>query len=378
MLPKARMIAALEHREPDRVPVGELASDFEMTERILGRPTYYRSKWREYVAEWEGRHDEVAYSYGHDIVELARALEWDFVVVPLVPGRRAPAKIPEMLDQYKWRDQSGKIWQYSPETGGHAMLLEAPPMSIDDIVVPAVPAVSELDESRLEPLAYVVKELGGTHLIVGRVPEVTFPWDKTVGMEEFLVRMVTEPEFIVKATEAYVNPVLPWIDAMCDLGVDAIIECSDYCGNDGPLMGARCFRQFILPGLAEMARITHAQGKYFLKHTDGDTWTILDDLVAIGVKGWQGIQPSIGMELKRLKEKYGGRLCLFGGVNNETLIAGTEQEVTEEVRQAFRDAAAGGGYVLTSGNTLQIGTKYENYMAMLNAGRKFGTYPIAL
>ena len=58
MLPKERMIAALEHREADRVPTGETGADWEITERIIGRPTYYRSKWREWTAEWEGRREE--------------------------------------------------------------------------------------------------------------------------------------------------------------------------------------------------------------------------------------------------------------------------------------------------------------------------------
>ena len=92
MLPKERVIAALEHREGDRVPVGEIGADWEITERALGHQTYYRSKWKEWVAEWEGRRDEVAESYGRDIVEIARKFEWDFVVVPLVPARLAEVR----------------------------------------------------------------------------------------------------------------------------------------------------------------------------------------------------------------------------------------------------------------------------------------------
>ena len=374
MLPKERMIAALEHREADRVPVGELASDFEMTERVLGHPTYYRSKWKEYVAEWEGRRDDIAYSYGHDVTELARKLEWDFIVVNTVPGRK-PAKRPEMLGEYTWRDSTGKVWQYEPETGGHAMLIEAPAMTIDQLQVPERVTV---DEAELEAIAQTVKDAGGTHFVVGRLPESTFAWRQTIGMEEYLTRMITEPEFVARAEEIYLKRALALIEAMCDVGVDAIVECSDYCGNEGPMMGPRFFRQFILPSLEAMAKLAHAKGAYFLKHTDGNTWTILDDMVAAGIDGWQGIQPSIGMDLKLLKEKYAGKLCLFGGVNNETLIAGTPAEVQAEVKYAIRHAAPGGGYVVASGNTLQPGTKYDNYMAMLAAAREYGAYPIRL
>jgi uroporphyrinogen decarboxylase len=375
MLPKERVVAALEHREADRVPIGEIGADWEITERAIGRPTYYRSKWREYTAEWEGRRDDIALSYGRDIAELARRFEWDFVVVPLVPARREKYEMPEMLGEYIWRDSSGKVWRYSPESGGHAMLIEAPPVGIEDITVPEK---VDTDPSRLEALEHVIKELGDTHFVFGRPPDGSFPWSETVGMQEFLLRMITEPEFIAKAVEASVKASLAWIDAMCDMGVDGILVGTDYCDNKGPIMGPALFRKFVLPALSKSCEATHTRGKFFVKHTDGNTWQILDDFVEAGLDGWQGIQPRIGMDFKKLKEQYAGRLCFFGGVNNDTLVAGTPADVEAEVKYTVRHAAPGGGLILTCGNTLQVGTNYENYMAMLEAGKKFGKYPIGV
>lgn len=373
MLPKERLMRALEHREGDRVPIGEQGVDWDITEQAIGRQTYYRSKWREWVAEWEGRREEVVESYKHDIVDLARAFEWDFMVVPLVPARRQKYDSPEMLGEYTWRDSSGKVWRYSPESGGHAMMVEAPPMTAGDIVVPEK---VNIDESRLEAIVHAVKEVGGTHFVFGRPPDGTFPWQETVGMEEFLIRMATDPEFVAKATAAHQKAAVAWVEAICDAGADGILVGTDYCDNRGPIMGPRLFRQFVRPALKAMVDATHAKGKYFVKHTDGDLWSILDDFVEVGVDGWQGIQPSIGMDLKRLKEKYAGKMCFFGGVNCETLVAGTPAEVRQEVKYAVRHAAPGGGLVLTSGNTLQYGAKMENYREMLAAAREYGTYPI--
>jgi uroporphyrinogen decarboxylase len=370
---KERIIAALEHREGDRVPMGETGADWEIAERALGRPTLYRSKWKEWVAEWEGRRDEVVASYQRDIVDLARIFDWDFVAVPLMPARRARYARPEMLGDYMWRDEKGRVWRYSPETGGHPLLVEGPPMTVEDIVVPDT---VQIDESRLEAIVHIVKELGGTHFVLGRAPDGTFPWAETIGMEEYLVRMATDPAFTAKTIEANLKVSLAWIDAIADTGVDGILVATDYCDNRGLLMGPRLFRQCVLPAFRETAKAIHAKGKYFIKHTDGNTWSILDDFVAAGVDGWQGIQPRIGMDLKLLKEKYAGKLCFFGGVNCETLTLGTPAEVEEEVKYALRYAAPGGGLVLTSGNTLQVGTKWENYQAMRTEAREHGRYPI--
>lgn len=375
MLPKERIIAALEHREGDRVPIGENGADWEIVEMALGRPTYYRSKWKEWLAEWEGRREEVVESYKRDLVDLTRVFEWDYVAVPLVPGRRQEYEMPEMLGNYTWRDAKGRVWRYSPETGGHPLLVEGPPMTLDDL---AVPDKVQIDESQLEVIRHVVKKMGDTHFVLGRAPDGTFPWAETVGMEAFLVRMMIDPEFTAKAIEAYMKTSLAWIDAIADTGVDGILVATDYCDNHGPIMGPRLFRQYVLPAFADTAKAIHAKGKYFLKHTDGNMWSVLDDMVAAGMDGWQGIQPRIGMDMKVLKEKYAGKLCLFGGVDCWTLTMGTPVEVEEETKYAIRHAAPGGGLVLTSGNTLQIGTKWENYAAMRAAAREFGRYPIAL
>jgi hypothetical protein len=375
MLPKERMIAALEHREADRVPVGEIHADWEIIERALGRQTYVHSQWREWTAEWEGRRDEVVASYCRDLVDLTRAFEWDFVRVPLMPVRRERYRPPEIVGEYTWRDSAGMIWQYSPETGGLPLPIWAPRLSIADL---AVPQDFRVDESRLEAIRHVVKELGSTHFIVGGMPDPTFPWRYFDGFEGLLMRMASEPEFVSRAISLCLDGAIAWVEAMCEAGCDAIVNGIDYCDNEGPLMGPRLFRQLCQPALAAICAAAHRKGKFFIKHCDGYTWPILDDFVAAGADAWHGIQPPIGMDFPRLKEKYAGRLCLCGGVNVDTLVRGTTEQVAAEVKEAVRVAAPGGGYVVSSGNSLLVGTKYENYLALLAAAREYGTYPASV
>lgn len=152
----------------------------------------------------------------------------------------------------------------------------------------------------------------------------------------------------------------------------------DYSGNQGPVMGPKRFREFILPGLIRQAGAIHARGGYFIKHTDGNVWDILDGLAEARIDGWHGIQPSVGMDLRRLKERYGNGPCFFGGVNCETLVAGTPEQARAEVRYAIQHAAPGGGLVVTCGNVLQPGAQLENYMAARQATRDYGAYPIRI
>jgi hypothetical protein len=84
------------------------------------------------------------------------------------------------------------------------------------------------------------------------------------------------------------------------------------------------------------------------------------------------------MDLRLLKERYGERLCFFGGVNCETLVEGTPDLARAEVRYAIQHAAPGGGLVIATGNVLQPGTNLDNYLAARQATRDYGAYPIQI
>ena len=372
MKPRERVIAALHHEEADRVPTGENQVDGELVQQILDRPTLYNAGWQELEALWDGRRDQIVEDYGTALVDLARELEWDYVRVPVVPGAGEYQR-PKMTGPYSWIDEQGREVTHNPDVGNIAVQHRFTDMDMDDLPDPDEPFVVDL--TQLDAIRHVVEELGATHFIVARSPaDGTFPWDATVGMEEFLVRMITDPEFVRRAAEVHVNRSLAYIHALLGAGVDAVMTTDDYSDNRGPIMGVERFREFIVPGLARQCEVIHERGGYFIKHTDGNVWDILDTFVEIGIDGWHGIQPAIGMDLRLLKQRYGKDLCFFGGVNCETLIEGTPEQVREEVRYAIEHAARGGGLVVATGNVLQPGTRLENYLAMRQAVRDCGPY----
>jgi len=372
-----RVWEALSHREPDRVPTGENQVNGKLTQEILGRPTYYSTGWEELQALWHGKRDEVVKDYGRTIVELAKVLEWDYVRVPFVPKKKE-YKVPKMTGPYSWIDESGKEIRFNPEAGNILEQASFPlDMTVEDLPDPDSPF--EVDSSQLDALRYVVKELKGTCFIVGRAPfDGTFPWQQTVGMEEFLVRMITDPKFVEKAIDLYVTRNIKILEAFLEAGADAVMTTDDYCDNRGPIMGVELFRKYIVPGIRRQVEAVHRKGGIFIKHTDGYLWDILDDLIDCGIDAWNGIQTNIGMDLGKLKQRYGTRLCFFGGVNCDTLIEGTPEQVRQEVRDAIHGAARGGGLVVTTSNVLQPGVKLENYLAMRQAVREYGIYPIRL
>lgn len=376
MTGKERVLAALAHRQADRVPTGENQMDPSLVRQILGAPSVASTGRDELELLWDGRRDEVVADYCRVHVDLPRALDWDFVRVPAVPADREYPR-PQMTGPYSWIDAEGYEVTMNPAAGNIAVRAAYPSLGVEDLPDPQAPVV--VDSSELEAVRHTVDELGETHFIIARSPvDGTFPWGATVGLDEFLVRMVTDPDFVRRAVEANVARSIAYIDAFFDAGVDAVMTTDDYSDNRGPIMGVERYREFILPGLRRQCEACHARGGYFIKHTDGNVWGILDSFVELGIDGWHGIQPDIGMDMKRLKDRYSGELCLFGGVNCATLIDGTPEMARAEVRYAIEHAGPGGGLVIATSNVVQPGTRLENYLAMRQATRDFGGYPLAL
>jgi uroporphyrinogen decarboxylase len=92
--------------------------------------------------------------------------------------------------------------------------------------------------------------------------------------------------------------------------------------------------------------------------------------------GLHPIQPS-AMNIKEVKEKYGSRVCVVGNIDLDyTLTLGTPEEVDREVKERIAVAGKGGGYIITSANSLTDYCKTENVWAMSRAVKKYGSYPL--
>lgn len=371
---KERVIAALQHCEPDRVPRGENAFDAAFFEQTVGYKTLAYGGWEEKEAIWSGQRDKVVADYIDAICALTLKMGWDYIRVPVAPKKQDYTGY-KRVGEHAYVDGKGRVYHFNPEVGNitYPAVYDVD-MTIDDLVDDPDFTVND---SELDIARGVIERLGNSHFIIGRPPVGgTFPYTSTIGMEEYLVRMITDPDFIHRLVEIENRKCQKYVHAFMDLGCDGIMITEDYADNRGVTCGVERYNEFILPYLKIINDVVHSRGGWFIKHTDGLMWDLLDSFVDMGIDGWHGIQPSIGMDIRLLKEKYAGKLCLFGGLNVETLIAGTPEESYREAVYAIQHGAPGGGLVLAGGNILEPGTKPENYAAVARAVAEYGHYPI--
>ena len=370
MTPKERVLAALEHREPDRVPTGEFATDYSVIEQALGRPVYWRAKRRLIEALWDGRRDEVVESLKRDIVEFTLALGIDMVPVNAVPHRDFPFRKPRRLDDDTWEDERGNLLKYSSDTEDIGLIRPGNK--------PAAPSGFELppepDDSEMELVRHVVDALGETHFVFARPGRFRGLGYIRGWSEERFLRVAEDPEGVaadeMRGAEALRGVVKPFVDA----GVDAVSIGSDYGFNSGPFVSPAAFARLYAPALRRRCEILHELGMPCLFHSCGNNRLILDQMVDAGIDAYQAIQPI--ERIDEIKALFGDRLTLWGGVSTDTLARGTPEEVRHQALFTLKHCAPGGGLLLASSHSIVVRTPLANYRALLDAIRDRGSYPI--
>jgi uroporphyrinogen decarboxylase len=115
-------------------------------------------------------------------------------------------------------------------------------------------------------------------------------------------------------------------------------------------------------------------------HTCGGIYPLIPIFVECGLDILDPLQTTAaGMDLDRIKREFGDRLAFHGGIDIQQVMPfGTVDQVREEVRLRIRQLAPGGGFILAPCHAFQDDTPPENIVAMYEAGREFGRYPLAL
>ncbi len=125
-----------------------------------------------------------------------------------------------------------------------------------------------------------------------------------------------------------------------------------------------------------MKIVSDAIKKPWIYHSDGNLFPILPELLTLGMDGIHPIQPA-AIDMARMKKEYGDRVCIVGNIDLDyTLTRACREEVIEEVKQWIEEAGPGGGYMVSSANSLTGYCKLENVLAIGEAVERYGSYPL--
>ena len=338
MTSEERVLCALQRQVPDRVPHFEWLVDRRVREALLPNCQDF---------------NEFAVGMGQDAV----------IADPIFKKERVSAN--------RWRSEWGYVSQDTNEE--HGIEVESPIKTLVDFerYTPPDPHVPW----RFTAVEDTLQTYKGNKAVIVHLNDVFSLPRYLMGMQNLLMAIVMEPELVKALVEMSVTVNLELAKEVVARGAKIVYTGDDYAYNKGPLMSPQHFREFFYPSLCRVMRGYKELGLYVIKHTDGKLWPILDMIIDSGIDCLDPIDPVAGMDLGEVKAKYGDRVALKGNVDCAQLMTfGSPEEVVEATKDTLRKGMPGGGFILSSSNSIHSAVKPENYVAMLQALREYGCY----
>jgi uroporphyrinogen decarboxylase len=231
------------------------------------------------------------------------------------------------------------------------------------------------DSLRFRSLRRLIQRFKGARLIGMHLHDAFSYPSYLRGMDRLLMDLIQKPGLVHRLVHIGVEHTVALMNEASRLGAELFVFGDDYAGTKGPLMSPAHFEEFFLPGLKRVVATAKELGAYVIKHTDGNITPLLDMIVGTGIDGLHPLDPGAGMNIADVKSHYRGRICVIGNIDTGMVLSESAPgNVEEEVRRTILAAAPGGGYMISSANSIHARVKPENYRAMLEAAHRYGNY----
>jgi uroporphyrinogen decarboxylase len=366
-----RVLKAAELKVPDMVPVTDLGIEPPLIEAVTGIRLGSLSTQSTTVAgedSWQNAlRTVIALMDTYSMLGFDAAFFNDYSLVAKTTKSR-------FINESIFIDEWGRILKndYKTKTtwwyGGTIRSEE----DLDKMQLP-----SAYDEGRFEIAESAVKRVK-KDLAVGAAIHTgfTLAWEVRGGIDKFIIDIYRKPAFARKLLNKFSNTFYEFAKMIIDAGIDILAITDDYCDSKGPIISPKIFKEWELPNIKRIADLAKKKGIPLLKHTDGNAYLLIDDMIDAGINGLHPIEPG-SMNLADVKKRYGQRIFLAGNVDCRYVLPfGSEEDVRKEVRRCIDEAADGGGFILASSNSLHANVKLENVKVMIDEARKYGKYPL--
>jgi uroporphyrinogen decarboxylase len=344
--------------EPDRVPFLELFADLQIMESVLDKrfpdaiPQRAGTVDREMEARYCDLLIEFYHTLGYDYVRaLARGAGFDYDrlqtndTAGLSKGKRQWARESDGVIT-SWEDYENYPW---PET---------------------------------EDVDYWMVEYLSAHLpegmkLLGHAGTILEPVTWLMGYQSLALALYDQPDLVKTMFDRVGEMYLARCETICQFDAIGGVWISDDSGHrNGTMISPDHMRQYVFPWWKRLAECIHSHGLPVLLHSCGNLSMVMDDIIDdVKIDAKHSFEDTF-LPVTEAKKLYGHRLALLGGVDVDFLCRATTDQVRAYVRNVIDVCGPGGGYALGTGNSVANYIPVENYLAMLDEGRRYGTYPL--
>jgi uroporphyrinogen decarboxylase len=336
-----RLLTVLRRGIPDRVP----SIEFWMSWAPIGEAPISddpAKRWREVADIW--------LRLGYDAMPVSAEYPLD------MPWVQAANTAPAGEATRGWRDF------------GHNAIV-----SWEDFEKYTWPRPEQVDYSDLE---YAAKALPDGMKLLGTDPWGLFEIVQALfGMEQLAYALVDQPDLV----QAVFDKAGEMLLAVCRGNASHEAVCAVLIGDDigfktQPTLSPAALRRYLFPWYKRVVEAVHSYGKPVMLHSCGQLESVMDDLIDdVGIDGKHSFEDAI-MPVEEADRRWGDRIAILGGVDIDLLARGTPEQVRRRTRQILEACMPGGGYALSSGNSIPDYVLMENYFAMIEEGLSVGVY----
>lgn len=344
MTKRERIYNALAHKPVDKIPKGELSISPIFANKILGGD--YSEAFQDFEREKAVR-------------EL---LKMDFINIGDWPSERiGTTEHGEAI----YKSNYGEKYI---DNGISKHMIELPFTDIEESDSYEIPDIRKVSGDLIrrfveETDLFVFAQIGGPISMVNEL----------IGMEDYMVYSLTNTEEIHELARKIMIYEVQKAKLFIDHGAHGITIADDMAFNTGLLLPPYIMEEIAFPFYEEAIKEIKAYKDVpIILHTDGNINMVLERIVELGFDGIQSLQPSAGMNIKEVKEKYGDKLCLIGNIDLDYIMTfASADEVKKNVEETICAAAKGSGFILSTCNTLVDIIPPENAFAMYETAEEF-------
>jgi uroporphyrinogen-III decarboxylase len=388
---KQRFLTAMNHEEPDRVPVMGLIMDPATVNEILHkkavdfpgmlRKPVLRGAIRRLLNTrwfWNRMYYDNFSGALEGAIELGFDANWTiYAHMQLEPD-------PETSLGMVWHDVFGRVWEMGSDdknnmSVNYTRALCPTEADWEAWVGRKAPLFDRVIANATRFHERLVREYGDRILPIGYAAPGIFEnsW-QAIGFVNFTKLAYEKREFISRVVEFQTDFYLRYLEGVMKSGVEVVLGGDDLGHKTGPLMRPELIDELYGDSYRRVTDLVHRNGRKFVFHSCGQIYKFLYHFVDWGFDGIITMEPTAGMELAKVREQVGHKLVLIGNLDvSHLLVRGTREEVDDAVKKAIRDAARGGGYILSAAHSHPF-VDPERLRWMVEAAHQHGRYPIAV
>ncbi|HEX7393893.1 MAG TPA: uroporphyrinogen decarboxylase family protein [Anaerolineaceae bacterium] len=382
MKPRERVMLALNHQEPDRIPI-DLGATIVSS---IVKSTYIPLKQTLGLEVEDIKMLDHVQQLPYVDEALLKRFDVDFRMVQLPSATVPGLNIFEEGNYYAFIDRWGSKLHMPKEGGLYYDWVDFP------VKEPTLEALDTYKWPRPDPPELIDRlaeqarslyensdyALVGSAVIGGGIFEQPA---RTMGLENFMMALISEPQFAERLmdqiTDIYIESCNNYLDKVGQY-LNVFTFWDDLAGQDGWLIRPEIYRKMIKPKQRRLVEaIKKKTNAKLFYHSCGATRGLIPDLIELGFDILNPVQVSArGMDSRKLKQDFGRDIVFWGGgVDTQHVLPfGSTQEVADEVKRRIDDLAPGGGFVFAAVHNIQAYVPPENIVTMFDTALQYGRY----